>query len=71
VSHLEFNWGTKPGPAIVMDMSNSSIAFIMARESIFVDTCTPLATCENELRAAYICFGVGVPATDADGSRGF
>jgi len=58
-----------------MDMSNSSIAFIMARESIFVDTCTPLATCENELRAAYICFGVGcfgvrVPATDADGSRG-
>jgi hypothetical protein len=27
-----------------MDMSNSSIAFIMARESIFVDTCTPLRT---------------------------
>lgn len=67
----EFNWDTKPGPANAMDGANSSIFFIMARESIFVDNYPLLATCQNELRAAYICFGVGVPVTDADGSRGF
>ena len=48
-----------------------SRAFCISRQSIFVDNYTPLSTCQNELRAACVCFGVGVPATDADGSRGF